>query len=387
MARPPLVLETWGRIRRTTVGGKPTAVAYYRDSDGVTRPMQRQGSTPAAAERALVQALKDRLAPAGDDLTGESRVALLAKLWLAETAERDLSPGTIVKYREIVAKHIVRGLGDVRLNEATVPRLDRFLKALAKSSGPSTAKLTRVVLSQMFALATRHGATRSNPVRDVATIEMTRNRVAAPTSSDAQAVLAHLQAWDAGVDGRGVRRTTDLFDVARMLAATGARTGELFALEWRHLNLAADPPTVSIERTVALGLDGRLAVQEWPKSDTSRRLLKLPPFAAEMLLERRLHSHSQFVFPSSTGTFRSPNNFRTQWRGSLQGTEWADVTPRAFRKAVATVLRDQLGVGAAKDQLGHSSEQVTNSHYVQQRHEGPDATEILQSFATKTMSK
>lgn len=31
MARPPLELETWGRIRRTTVKGKPTAVAYYRD--------------------------------------------------------------------------------------------------------------------------------------------------------------------------------------------------------------------------------------------------------------------------------------------------------------------------------------------------------------------
>lgn len=138
MARPQLVMETWGKIRRTSVRGKPTAIAYYRDSDGVTRAMQRQGSTPAAAERALVQALKDRLAPAGDDLTGESRVGLLAKLWLAETAERDLSPGTIVKYREIVAKHIVRGLGDVRLNEATVPRLDRFLKAFAKSSGPSS---------------------------------------------------------------------------------------------------------------------------------------------------------------------------------------------------------------------------------------------------------
>lgn len=147
---------------------------------------------------------------------------------------------------------------------------------------------------------------------------MARPRVVAPTSSDAQAVLAHLQAWDAGVDGRGARRTTDLFDVARMLAATGDRTGELFPLEWRHLNLAADPPAVSIERTVALGLDGRLAIQEWPKLDTSRRVLKLPPFAAEMLLERRLNSHSEFVFPSSTGTLRSPNNFRTQWRGAFR---------------------------------------------------------------------
>ena len=31
MARPPLELETWGKIRRTTVDGKPAAVAYFRD--------------------------------------------------------------------------------------------------------------------------------------------------------------------------------------------------------------------------------------------------------------------------------------------------------------------------------------------------------------------
>jgi hypothetical protein len=70
VARPPLPLETWGKVSRTVVNGKPTAIAYYRDSDGRTRPMQRQGSTAAAAERNLLAALRDRLTPTTEYLTG-----------------------------------------------------------------------------------------------------------------------------------------------------------------------------------------------------------------------------------------------------------------------------------------------------------------------------
>jgi integrase len=47
---------------------------------------------------------------------------------------------------------------------------------------------------------------------------------------------------------------------------------------------------------------------------------------------------------------------------------------------VATVLRDELGVGAAKDQLGHASEVTTNAHYVMLAHEGPSGQAVLESL-------
>lgn len=71
MARPPLPLETYGKISETERNGKPAAITYYRDSDGVTRRMLRTGKTYPAAKRALVEALRDRLAPAGDVITAD----------------------------------------------------------------------------------------------------------------------------------------------------------------------------------------------------------------------------------------------------------------------------------------------------------------------------
>jgi integrase len=53
------------------------------------------------------------------------------------------------------------------------------------------------------------------------------------------------------------------------------------------------------------------------------------------------------------------------------------VTPRAFRKAVATLVAEALGSRAAQDQLGHSSDAVTRKHYIEKTHEGPDVAELL----------
>lgn len=381
MPRPPLVLETWGKIRRSTKNGVHAATANYRDSDGVTRKMMRTGPTPAAAERNLVQAMKERLAPAGEDLTLETKVADLAGKWLAETEQRDLADGTIVKYREAIENHIVKGLGGNRIGEAGVPRLDRFLKTLIERSGPATARICRVVLMGMFGMAVRHGVIKSNPVRETAAIPRKRRHVIAPTPSDVPLIRARFADWDAGTDKRGAKRTTDLVDVVDMFIATGCRTGEVFALRWAEdLDLTSEPATVFVHRTVALNRDAKLVVQDKPKSDTSKRVLQLPSAAVDMLIRRRLDAQSEWVFPSSTGTFRSPNNFRTQWRAALRGTRFEGVTPKSFRKAVATALRDQLGTEAAQDQLGHASIRTTEAHYIASTGEGPDARAILDSL-------
>lgn len=381
MPRPPLVLETWGKIRRTTVGGNPTAVAYYRDSDGVTRKMQRQGRTGADAERRLVAAMKGRLAPAGEDLTGDSTVRLAAEKWLAEPERADLAIGTTRRYTAVLTTIVQDGFGGVRLSEATVPRVDRFLKATAKAHGPGTAKTVRTVLMHTFAFAVRHGAIAHNPVRDAGRVVQPKRAIVAPTVADVLEMRALMRAYDATPDKRGAKRTADLGDLFDLFIGTGARTAEILALTWQDVNLDTTPPTVDIHSTVALDGDGKVFVQEHPKTDSSKRALKVPPFVADVLMRRRIDSYCDWVFPSATGTLRWPHNLRRNWREALAGSPYAYVTPRALRKAVATLLRNELGAEFAKDQLGHSTDTVTRKHYIQPLHEGPDATTTLEMFA------
>lgn len=385
MVRPPLPLETWGKIRRfTPAGGSPSAVAYYRDSAGKRRRMLRTGRTEPAAERALIAALKAATGASVDHtMTKDSTVATLAAQWYAEISEGNRKPGTMRTYKVSLDTHIIPGIGELRLYEATVPRIDRYLKALRASSGHGTGTTARVVLKGMFGLAVRHGAMQSNPVPATTTGAQRRARPVSPDKGQVIGIRSRFLEWDGMLNKRNEPRASRLLDACDMLIGTGMRTGELLALKWDSVDLLN--ATVTIRRTIATGEDGKIFVQEFPKTDDSERTLHLPPHVSHMLTRR--DRSSEFVFPSVTGTFWSPANFRARWREALKGTEYEGVTPRAFRKLVATTLERSLGSRAAGDQLGHASDATTKAHYIEPSRLGPETQVLSDLFSVKVANK
>ncbi|WP_336642282.1 tyrosine-type recombinase/integrase [Microbacterium sp. MMO-56] len=382
MARPPLELETWGRIRRTVVDGKQTAVARYRDVDGVTRAMQRQGRTPAEAERNLIKALKQRLTPVQSELGRDTTIAQLCAQWLTEIDASDLADGTKNQYRSN-ASIIARELKGVRISEATVPRMDRYIAGVRDKRGPGAARSARLVLKLMLAIPVRHGVIDANPIREVPAPARARSTVTALRARDIATIRELLHTWDAGTTKYNRPRNGSLRDIADMYIATGARTSEVLAIEWPDVTLDTTPQTVEVTKTVAKNTAGKLVLQPVPKSESSNRLLLLPPAVAGMLVRRRVESYTSLVFPSGVGTPIWPDNLRRQWKLALEGTDYAALTPKAFRKAVATHLREQLGIEAASAQLGHSDTIVTQRHYAEKVHRGPDAAAVLDSLFTQ----
>jgi len=375
MPRPPLVLETWGKIRRTTVGGKPTAVAYFRDSDGVTRKMQRQGSTPAAAERALVAALRDRVTPTVEAITRESTLDELAIEWLDEIEKQGKAVATLTRYRSTVRAHINAHVGGVRIREATAPRLQRLVDRVAEKSGPSQARMLGVVLVGMMSLAVRYGAVPSSTAGELRLPERTKAVVRAPGVNEVHTLRGAMKAWDALPPHRdGSRR--DMADFVDVLLGTGCRPGEALALRWDDLDLVGG--WVTITATVVRVEGKGLERQEHPKTDASRRRLALPPFVLAALIRRHDSAYCEWVFPSAVGGLRWPETVRTHWNAALEGTDVAWMTPKDCRKAVATLL----GVEDAQLQLGHApGSAVTDRHYVEKPLERPDLAARLEAFA------
>lgn len=376
MARPPLVLETWGKIRRTTVDGKPAAVAYYRDSDGVTRKMQRQGRTAADAERVLVEALRDRLTPTGETITRESTLGDLAAVWLVEVAAQGKSTSTIARYTSTVNAHINRHVGAVRIREATAPRLQRLVDRVAESSGAAQARMLSVVLGGMMSLAVRYGAIPASTATELRLPPKSKAPVKAPTIDDVRALRAAMRAYDAHPPHRD-GSVRDLAVFADVLLGTGCRPGEALALRWDDIDLAGG--RITFAATVVRVAGEGLVRQDAPKSEASRRRLALPGFVLDALTARRVGAHTEWVFPSAVGTLRWPENVRQQWAKAVDGTTVDWVTPRDCRKAVATVL----GVDAAQQQLGHADAAVTSKHYVEKPLERPDVASRLDVFAVK----
>lgn len=381
MPRPPLPLETYGKISTTTRNGKPAAITYYRDSDGVTRRMLRTGSSNAAAVRALKEALRDRLAPAGDVITAESTVEALAASWKVEMlADDKLSDGTKRTYQDSL-KTVLRGLSGVRVVECTPAKLHRYIQAVAKST-PGAARTARIVLKHMFDHAVWAGAVAVNPVGETKAVTPKRPNVKALRADDIATIRDLLEVWDAGVDKYNRPRNGSVRDTMDMYASTGARTSEVLALRWTDFDFSTTPPTVTLNGTVVRGLDNKLVIQDRMKTDKSHRQLELPPFVVPMLTERARTAYSELVFPSAVGTPRWPDNLRRDWRNALDGTIYARVTPGAFRKAVATLLAEEMGAEAARDQLGHTG--FGNlKNYVERASRGPASAGTVQKLLDK----
>ncbi len=381
MARPPLPLETYGKISETERNGKPAAITYYRDSDGVTRRMLRTGKTYPAAKRALVEALRDRLAPAGDVITADSTIDALAASWKAEMlGDEKLSDGTKRTYQDAL-KTVLRGLSGVRVVEATPAKLHKYIQAVAKTT-PGAARTARIVLKHMFDHAVWAGAVSSNPVGETKAVTPRAPNVKALRAADIATIRDLLEVWDAGLDKYNRPRNGSVRDTMDMYASTGARTSEVLALRWTDFDFSTMPPTVTLNGTVVRGLDNKLVIQDRMKTDKSHRQLELPPFVVPMLTERARTAYSELVFPSAVGTPRWPDNLRRDWRNALGGTIYARVTPGAFRKAVATLLAEEMGAEAARDQLGHTG--FGNlKNYVERASRGPASAGTVQKLLDK----
>ncbi len=387
MARPPLLLGTWGEInkpRAKNAAGTYTASARFRDYDGVTRTVTKTGATAAGAVRNLIEVLKDRSHLPGENLTRESTIHELAQHWLLEFEATDAAAGTKAAYHDALRLHILPAMQKVRLWEATVPYLDRFIKATRKSSGDAAAKRAKVVLSHMLGLATRHGAIAANPVRDVASVKSKKGVVATIGLEEVRLLRDRLAEWDAGEYVNGHPRYSDLADPVDVFLGTGLRTGELFALRKKeNIDLAATPPQLKVSGTVVFATGEGYRIQEHPKTSASRRSLSLPPFAVEVLERRLAAGGSDLVFPSNTLTLRSPANFRRQWRDFRSAHNYPDwMTPKTFRKAVATLVANEISIERARDQLGHASVSVTEDHYSERAVLVADSSLVLQRFAS-----
>ena len=100
------------------------------------------------------------------------------------------------------------------------------------------------------------------------------------------------------------------------------------------------------------------------------------------LVRRYEAAHGEWVFPSTRGTLRDPDNTRGRLRDVIAGTEWEGLHPHAFRRLVATRL-DAAGLTAREiaDYLGHERVSMTQDVYMTRKSNGINAAAALQLLA------
>ncbi|MEV4001018.1 site-specific integrase [Actinomadura sp. NPDC049753] len=375
------------------------ARANYRDHDGEVREITRYGTTQAAAERRLKEAIRDRVGPtANGEITAETRLRDAAKLWQAEIAQSEtLTPQTREIYERALDR-ILKALGGLLIREIDVPRCDAFIKAVRANHGPSAARTAKSVLSLLLGMCVRHGALgdRTNPVRDTAKISTGRKaRPRALTVKDETEMLTKVAA-DEGA------RELDVVDLVEFLDGTGMRIGEALGVRAEVVDLDAGVLEVCATATRLKGLGTVLQLR--PKTEAGWRVIALPVHVVELCRRRmamtwphgdrqvtvlaedgeavqRPASEVGLLFPGLFGGVRNPSNGNRDIKevlSRIDAERFGWVTSHTFRKTVATRLDDAgLSARAIADHLGHAKPSMTQDVYMGRSVASAEAAEAL----------
>lgn len=364
--RPPLRIGQHGKVKRISLGGGVwLARCRFRDTDGVTRVVERRG--PAGdqhgklAEDELMAALSSRRTPAeGSEVTLDTKLTVLVDRHINRLEEDGRAAATVDTYRAVAVK-LAKVIGSVRVGEATPARVDAALRLMRTRHGSGMARHSRVLLRGGLQLAVMATVLGSNPARDVSAIASDRKPKGAPalTAEQLRELLAKLRVSE-------FCQRHDMVDPITMLIATGLRRSELLALRWRDFDAASGRISVT-GKVVRVAGKGLVRFDE-TKSAAGARTLPLPKFALDMLADRRRLPYlgeQAMIFPSTAGTWRDPNNFGRDWRTVRDALGVPDVTAHSFRKSLATLIDDDgLSARIGADHLGHSKVSMTQDRYM-----------------------
>jgi integrase len=298
----------------------------------------------------------------------------LCELWLADLDVQDINEGTKQNYRDDLRRYVRPVFEHYQLGEITTGRVQWFLRAEATVSY-SRARHSRTMLNLLFKFALRHDALPRNPVEGTSPLARPHRTIAAMTLEQVQAIRAAAATWRTGPDVLGPKPDGKVRDICEILLGTSMRPGEVLALRPRDVTETRRGMFVHVQGTVVRRKGVADFRQEHPKTDASRRRIAVPPFAAQVIRRRMADlgpdQDDVTLFHNRYGRVLTLNNTRRTFREFLAGAGLADswITLRWYRRTGATVLARGLGLDVAAAFLGHTSNAITEGHYV-----APDQT-------------
>jgi integrase len=256
-------------------------------------------------------------------------------------------PSAIRSYEAALRYYIVPRVGRTRLADVQHRDVQRIADdLLAEGRDPSTIRNALMPLRVIFRRAVEDGDLAVNPGTHLRlpAVRGRRERIASP--DEAQRLLAALPEHDRPI------WATALY--------AGLRRGELMALRWEDVDLAA--AVIRVER--AYDDKGRVEIE--PKSRAGRRTVPIVGALRDVLTEhkaRQRRGHG-IVFGSSEGTPFQPSSVWRRARAAWKRTGLEPIGLHEARHTFASVLiASGVNAKAITAYMGHASVETTFDLY------------------------
>jgi integrase len=342
-------------IATASLGHDPSGKRIVKRGSGKTKTEAR------AKLREVLRDYEDGLAIAPADYT----VTKAVRDWLAYGL-RGRDEGTVTTCRILCETHIISALGARRLRDLSAEDVDKWLADKAGTLSTRTLQSLHSCLNRAVNRAMARDKVKRNVVGLCA---VPKGRPGRPSKA------LNLAQGGAILAAAGSSR---MYPYIVLSLLTGARTEELRALTWNHVDLVgrpdADPPIpphIAVWRSVRATGD--------TKTKKSRRTIGLPQRCIDALVQQREQQSRDraaagsrwtdhgLVFASKVGTGLDPSHVRRDFRRAIraaEGVNAAEWTPRELRHSFVSLLSDDgIPLEEISRLVGHSSTAVTETVY------------------------
>ncbi|MCW5829294.1 MAG: site-specific integrase [Deltaproteobacteria bacterium] len=323
------------------------------DANGRRRRKYVYGTTKKAVQDKLL-ALRSDAARGLIVATDRMTIAEFLRRWLKDSAKLRLRPTSYDRFEWFVEKQILPRIGGVQLTALTPAHVQALYASMIRDKKSARAcQHVHVILHSALNEALRWGLVSRNVCDAVRRPRHVSKPIQPLDKEQVQKFLKHT---------RGKR-----LEALMILAlTTGLRQGELLALDWKDLDLAAG--TVSVRKTL-VEIKGEFSIGE-PKTAQSNRQVRLPEIAVQVL---KVHKEKMLaegnisapVFCDSDGGYiRKSNLLRRDFRGILKAAKLPMIRFHDLRHTFATLsIAEGVPIKVIQEALGHSSVTLTLGTY------------------------
>ena len=341
-------------------------VVDYRDAAGVRRwvTCDTRREAKAVLEKALAESRNPIVPVVDPDIT----IKAYSERWLGMIPV-SLKPRTVESYSQMFRLHLLPLLGVMKVRQLHRGQIKALLaQKLADGLSRGTVRIIHATLRAMLNAAVEDGVIAANPAdklgRHLRLVPTTATRQEDIKAMTREQLAVFVAAANSPEATEIERRHVSLF---LLLARTGMRVGEAFALQWPDVDF--DSREIRVARAFS---GGRL---ETPKSGHGRTVDMSEQLAAvlrRLLIARKAETLKRgwrevplWVFCSEAGTPLNNSNLRRVFRRVLKRAKMpAHFSPHSLRHTFASLLLQQGESPVyVQRQLGHASIKLTVDTY------------------------
>lgn len=204
--------------------------------------------------------------------------------WLSACVEQNVKPTTYDKYKSVINVHILPYLGDYEINDLTVSVLQKFITDMSKICHQNTVNYIFAIVKRSLKSAAASGLICSQSADFVVTPKRLKSTVTGFTAEEQNKIERYILK----------ERNPKLYGILFCLY-TGLRIGELLALTWNDIDIAA--MTIHVEKTCYDSWEGcrYKKLIDKPKTEFSARTVPVPKQLQPILRSLRARSKGAYL--------------------------------------------------------------------------------------------